>query len=291
MQNSNVITNNLKMGIEMKQFYDSSQTYLEWLKNHDEKYFTSYIKLCKAKIPLGSSILDCGCGIGTSSYLLAKEGFKVTAMDISPLFVSEAKKYGNQQNLRFLVGDASKVPFPDQSFDAVCSYDLLEHVTDVKSVLKEMGGIVKLGGLLIIFMPNHLDPIQYFASFVQWKKKKKNKYKPWEANSRMSAFWYFIKTTLLLFSKAMGINKKIYYLKPVLSDDENTCGEDFDATWLSNIYDIKTILKEYGFSVESMSAEDLKTKIYQRWKMFKLPKVVLLFLIKMRARVTIVAKK
>lgn len=78
--------------IELKHFYSSSQTYLKRLGRHDDKTFAPYIELCKAKISLGASILDCGCGIGTSSYLLAKEGFKVTATDISPLFIAEAKK-------------------------------------------------------------------------------------------------------------------------------------------------------------------------------------------------------
>jgi len=107
----------------------------------------------------------------------------------------------------------------------------------------------------------------------------------------MGAFWYFIRTTCLLFSKAMGINKKIYYLKPVLSDDKNTCGKDFDATWLSNIFDIKNHLKEYGFSIESMSAEDFETKNIPKVRMFKLPKVVHSLLMKMRARVILVARK
>lgn len=80
--------------IELKYFYSSSQTYLKRLERHDEKTFASYIELCKEKIFPGASILDCGCGIGTSSYLLAKEGFKVTGVDISPLFISESKKSG-----------------------------------------------------------------------------------------------------------------------------------------------------------------------------------------------------
>lgn len=127
------------------------------------------------------------CGIGTSSYLLAKDGFKVTATDISPLFISEAKKkYGNQPNLKLFIEDASKMNFPNQSFDAVCSYDLLEHVTDVRSVLREMSRVVKVRGLLIIFMPNHLDPVQHLIACIRWKIK--DKYKPWEAKSRIDAF-------------------------------------------------------------------------------------------------------
>ena len=72
------------MGVELKKFYSSSQAYLNRLERHDEKPSHYTIELCKVKIFPGASIFDCRCGIGTSSYLLAKEGFKVIATDISP---------------------------------------------------------------------------------------------------------------------------------------------------------------------------------------------------------------
>jgi len=276
--------------MELKQFYSSSQTYLKRLERHDKKTFAPYIKRCKAKIPAGASILDCGCGIGTSSYLLAKEGFKVTATDISPLFISEAKKkYGGQPNLKFFIEDTSKMSFPNNSFDAVCCYDMLEHVTDVKSVLKEMGRIVKARGLLVIFMPNHLDPIQHLIACIRWKTR--DKYKPWEANNKIGAFWQFIRTTYLSITKAIGINKKIYYLQPVLSDDENVCGEDFDATWLTNWFDIENTLKELDFSIECVFPQNFGDKIMWIMKVLKLPKVLQSFYTKMRVPCVIVGMK
>jgi len=131
---------------ELKKFYSSSQVYLDRLNKHNKQVFTPYIDLCKRYSPIGSSILDAGCGVGLSSYLLAKSGFKVTGIDISPLFISEAKKkYTNQSKLKFIVEDVGKIPFSDQSFDAVYSYDLLEHITDPKTVLKEMSRVLKKG--------------------------------------------------------------------------------------------------------------------------------------------------
>jgi len=276
--------------IELKHFYSSSQTYLKRLERHDDKTFASYIELCEAKISLGASILDCGCGIGTSSYLLSKEGFNVTATDFSPLFIYEAeKKYGDQPNLKFFVEDASKMSFPNNSFHAVCCYDMLEHVTDVKSVLKEMGRVVKARGLLVIFMPNHLDPIQHLIACIRWKTK--DKYKPWEAKSRIGAFYQFIKNCFLVIGKAIGINKKIYYLQPILSDDENVCGEDFDATWLTNWFDIENNLKELDFSIEYVFPQNFGDKIMWIMKALRLPKAIQSFYTKVRAPCVIVGMK
>ena len=276
--------------IELKYFYSSSQTYLKRLERHDEKTFAPYIELCKAKIFPGTSILDCGCGIGTSSYLLAKEGFKVTAIDISPLFISQAKKkYGNKPNLKFFVEDTNKMHFSNQSFDAVCSYDLLEHVTDIKNVLREMSRVVKVGGLLIIFMPNHLDPVQHLIACIRWKTR--DKYKPWEAKSRIEALGQFIRTTFLGIGKSIGINQRIYYLRPVLSEDKNICGEDFDTTWLTNWFDIENTLKELTFSIEGVSPQNFGDKIMRIMRVFKLPKVLQSFYTKMRTPCVIVGRK
>lgn len=276
--------------LELKQFYSSSQAYLERLKKHDKETFASYIELCKKLVPAGSSILDCGCGVGLSPYLLAKAGLKVTAMDISPLFIFEAKKrYANQPELRFFVGDAIKMSFPDQSFDAVCSFDLLEHVTDVKGVLKEMCRIIRRGGTLVIFMPNHLDPIQHLIACVLWRAKRK--YKPWEAKSRWGAFYQFIRTAFLAIEKATGVNKKIYHTRCVLSDDENVCGEDFDATWLTNWFDIENTLREIGFHIEDTLFQNFNGKAMRIMRVLRVPKIMQSFYTKMRAKCVIVAIK
>lgn len=278
------------VGVKLKQFYSSSQTYLERLKKHDEKCFTSYIELCKKLVPKGSSILDCGCGIGLSSYLLAKAGLEVTGTDISPLFISEAKKrYTNQPELRFFVEDAVKMSFPNQSFDAVCSFDLLEHVTDVKGVLKEMRRTIRRGGTLVIFMPNLLDPIQHLIACVLWKTKRE--YKPWEAKSRMGAFYQFMRTTFLAIEKAIGVNQRIYYLQCVLSDDENICGEDFDATWLTNWFDIKNSLREIGFRIEDTLSQNSTGKVMRIMGTLRVPKIMQSFYAKMRANCVLVAVK
>lgn len=272
----------LNMNKVLREFYSSSQTYLEILKKHDENSFAEYIKLCKTKIPSGASILECGCGVGFSSYLLAKEGFKVTATDISPLFISEAKKkYHNQSGLKYFVEDASNISFSDQSFDAVGSIAFIEHVTDVKKTLKEMWRILRKEGILILPVPNFLDPVPHLITFIKWKAK--NNYKPWEPKTRIGAFYQFIRITFLRILKAARINKTIYFLKPILSDEKDALGEDFDATWLANWFDVKNILNELGFSIQVIFPEDPRGKTIQVMEALKLPKRLQSSYKKMRA--------
>ena len=279
------------MDKEIKRFYASSKNYLERLKRHNENSYARYIELCRANITSGASILECGCGVGLSSYLLTKEGFKVTAVDISPLFISEAKKrYGDQPGLRFLVGDVRNMSFPGQTFDVVCSTVLLEHVTNVKRTLKEMCRVLKNEGLLIIDMPNFLDPVQHLTAYIQ--RKAEDKHKPWEAKTRIGAFFQFIRITCVVVGKALGINKKIYSLKPILSNDKSVCGQDFDATWLSNRFDVGNILSELGFSIQCLFPDDPGGKTIQIMKTLGLPEVLQSSYKRMRASgFVIVGKK
>ena len=259
------------MDEKLRRFYSSSQHYLSRLERHGEGSFAKLIELCKAVIPREASILECGCGLGLAAQLLAKEGFKVTGIDASSLFISKAKKkYGDQQNLTFLEGDVGDMPYSDNVFDAVVSCLFMEHVTDVKGVLAEMCRVLKKQGILIMIMPNFLDPIQHLAAGIWWKDR--DKYKPWEARSRPAAFYEFIRTACVRIGKAYGINRKIYPLTPILSEEEDSVGLDFDATWLANCLDVKRVLKQHGFSIECLFPEGPGGKIVQIMKKLGSPK-------------------
>ena len=248
---------------ELKNFYNKSRNYLERLRKHDENTFAEYIKLCKNEILSGGKILECGCGMGLSSSLLAQNGFNVTAIDISELFIQEAKNnYLDNNNPEFCVQDVSKLEFPDSMFDAVCSFDFIEHVADVEIAMKEMGRVTKNGGILIISTPNHLYPISYLKEFVKWKSKKY--YRPWEARSRLIAFQNLTRSVFLIILKIFFINRKLYYVDPVLSDNRDACGRDFDITWLSNYIDLKRILKNLKFRMKRPNNQNHKNKPFYR---------------------------
>lgn len=264
---------------ELRRFFTSSQIYLKRLKAHRDNVFFPYVNMCRKFIKADSLILDCGCGTGLSSYLLMEAGFKVVGMDISHFFLSEGMgKDNSQEKMAFCVGDARKMPFVNHSFDAICSFDLLEHVYDVEKVLEEMNRVVKTEGVIIIITANHLNPIMHLREFAKWQRK--NIYKPWESGHRIIALYKVFRTFFLVITKLLGLNSKVYYIQPVLLEDENACGRDFDATWLANHFDIKNTLRKFGFSIKDQDFL-FEDRIISAMRMLNLPKTLILFYIKL----------
>jgi ubiquinone/menaquinone biosynthesis C-methylase UbiE len=281
------------MNKAQKQFYDSSNKYLESLKKHDKCVYEEFLEICMERISSSSLILECGCGVGRFASLFAQKGFNVVGVDISSLFISEAiKRYSKQPSLKFFVEDVENMSFSSESFDEVCSVLFLEHAGNIENTIREMHRVLKIGGDLIINMPNFLDPIQHLNDFINWKSKPN--YKPWEAKSRMGAFCQFIRTSFLVIMKAYRINRKIYYLTPILLNNDDVCGQDFDATWLANAYDIKNMLIEMGMSVKIIFPKSLdgEERIVNLMKIIGFPKSLQYAYKEMRASgFTVIAKK
>ena len=115
-----------------------------------------------------------------------------------------------------------------------------------------------------------LDPIQHLTASIWWRQRAT--YKPWEAKSRIRSFYEFIRTSCIRIGKAYGINRKIYPLTPILSDEKDFVGVDFDATWLANCFDLTNVLKQYGFSIECLFPQDPEGKIVRIMRALGLPK-------------------
>jgi ubiquinone/menaquinone biosynthesis C-methylase UbiE len=100
----------------------------------------------------GEAILDVGCGAGSLDRLLAKRlgsANPITAMDTNAFLLGEAstlaKADGVGGAIRFVPGDAEKLPFPDASFSCAFSVTVLEEC-DAERAIAEMKRVVKPGG-------------------------------------------------------------------------------------------------------------------------------------------------
>ena len=97
------------------------------------------------------TVLELGCGTGNDGARMAREGYAVTALDVSAEAIAQARaKFG--QAVRFLVADmAAPLPFPDESFDAVMSNVALHVFPDVltRSVFAQVGRLVRPAGLFL----------------------------------------------------------------------------------------------------------------------------------------------
>lgn len=101
----------------------------------------------------GRTVLDAGCGVGWGSALLAQRAADVTGVDRSNLAIDEARRrHGDVA--QFQLGDLCRLPFEDATFDAVVSFEAIEHVADTELALDEMRRVLRPGGLLLISSPN-----------------------------------------------------------------------------------------------------------------------------------------
>lgn len=95
------------------------------------------------------TILDIGCGTGAMSQKLKSKGMVVSA-DFSPLALTFSKQRGLH---RLCNADAMNLPFKTESFDAIVSLDILEHLSNDCAALREYERVLKPGGKLFATVP------------------------------------------------------------------------------------------------------------------------------------------
>jgi SAM-dependent methyltransferase len=84
------------------------------------------------------SVLDFGCGEGTTTYYLAKElnDSKIVGADFSETGISNAKKFYKLNNLKFVHDENSSSV--NEKYDLITSFEVLEHIDDWKQTLKSL---------------------------------------------------------------------------------------------------------------------------------------------------------
>jgi demethylmenaquinone methyltransferase/2-methoxy-6-polyprenyl-1,4-benzoquinol methylase len=96
----------------------------------------------------GDRVLDLAAGTGASSVPIKALGTQTVACDFSQGMLDVGRRRHPQ--LEFVAGDALRLPFHDQSFDAVTISFGLRNVADVDAALQEMARVTKPGGRLVI---------------------------------------------------------------------------------------------------------------------------------------------
>ena len=98
-------------------------------------------------------LLDCGCGPGSISCDLAERVDHVTALDREAKIVESAKALAVERgvsNVEIVVGDVYDLDFPDDFFDVAFANQVLQHLSDPVAALREMGRVVKPGGVVAV---------------------------------------------------------------------------------------------------------------------------------------------
>lgn len=117
------------------------------------------IKMCPPQE--GMQVLDVGCGTGTNLMLYQKAGCKVFGIDLSPAMVKAAqKKLGDRAEIS--QGEASKMAYPDGSFDLVIGFLTLHEMPSQMrpAVISEMARVVKPDGRILL-IDHHYGPFRF----------------------------------------------------------------------------------------------------------------------------------
>lgn len=114
----------------------------------------------------GQLVLDLGCGFGRHAYEVLRRGGRVVACDMALpelrgvrgtyAAMGEAGEIPPGAIGSAAAGDATRLPFPDETFDHVIASEVLEHVPNDQGALDELHRVLKPGGVLAVTVPAFL---------------------------------------------------------------------------------------------------------------------------------------
>jgi SAM-dependent methyltransferase len=107
-------------------------------------------------------LLDIGCGYGFFLKKMVQDGWQVEGIEVSPPGRDYAKR---ELDLNIHTGPLEKSSFPENIFDAVTLFYVIEHVHDPKQLLKEVYHILKPGGLLLLRWPHSAPVVKALGPF------------------------------------------------------------------------------------------------------------------------------
>ena len=108
-------------------------------------------ELVSALMQPDDMVLECACGTGLLSAVIAPKCRQLTATDFSEKMLKKAKKNcAGFQNIKFFQADIIALPYPDGSFDKVVAGNVIHLLDNPMTALSELNRVCKDGGMLII---------------------------------------------------------------------------------------------------------------------------------------------
>ena len=112
----------------------------------------------------GLEVAEIGSGGGHVLRMFPKA--RLTAIDVSGVFLEQAKKNLAGLDVRFLKGEVEKMDLPAASFDRIICTEVLEHTLDPEAVLSAIARLLRPHGIAVVTVPNH-DLIVRVTGFIR----------------------------------------------------------------------------------------------------------------------------
>ena len=110
----------------------------------------------KSQIPRQARVVEVGCGDGYGADILSRHIDRMVGLDVDERVVEHATKRYASENCSFRAYDGVRIPYPDGSFDAALSFQVIEHVEDDSHYVAEIRRVLASSGVLYLTTPNRL---------------------------------------------------------------------------------------------------------------------------------------
>ncbi|MBE3133092.1 MAG: class I SAM-dependent methyltransferase, partial [Acidobacteria bacterium] len=104
-----------------------------------------------------SRVLDFGSGIGSGALVLAKAGLQPDIADIARPLLGYASARLQRRGINHRAIDLNTEAVPSNTYNAVCCFDVLEHVQNPFRVVNQLAQALKVGGVLLCNLPGTDD--------------------------------------------------------------------------------------------------------------------------------------
>jgi SAM-dependent methyltransferase len=119
---------------------------------------------------VGANVLEVGCGMGTMAMHWAKQGARITAVDLNPVAVEQTSRRFRLLGLngRVLQADGRGLPFADSSFAYVYSWGVLHHSDDLDRSITDLLRVLKPGGEFGVMLYNRASiRFKYLVEYIE----------------------------------------------------------------------------------------------------------------------------
>jgi SAM-dependent methyltransferase len=208
------------------------------------------------------SVLDIGSGYGGRTARYRELGARrVVGLEICSRMVEESRAYAEYKaltNVEFHVGEGEHLPFADDTFDVVTSYDVFEHVHELDKVFDECMRVLKPGGrLLAVFKPFYHPGGAHLSAWISRM--------PW------SNFFFGCETLIGAVREIMRERNNGYEPRPM---------RERDKLWTLNgatIRSIKGMVRTRRFRSVRMDLAPLFSQMNEKWRRCKMQYYAFLF--------------
>ena len=112
-----------------------------------------------------AQMLEIGSGTGTLLSRLHGQGYRVQGVELSTALIAESHRWYGELPVRHVPGTA--LPFSDQQFDIVMSFDVFEHIPDSDAHLREVRRVLAPGGRYLLQTPNKWSNLVFET--IRWR--------------------------------------------------------------------------------------------------------------------------